>query len=106
MITINLSATGAKEAVARLREFLAANGISLKQTHAYEALAQTLGYANWNTLQALLNATASTESEVSQAATAFTDKQAARTDESSMEEQRAVEGVRKPSPSYSLNLRK
>jgi hypothetical protein len=43
MITINLSATGAKEAAARLREFLAANGISLKQTHGYEALAQTLG---------------------------------------------------------------
>jgi hypothetical protein len=31
MVTINLSATGAKEAAARLREFLAANGIGLKQ---------------------------------------------------------------------------
>ena len=55
MVTINLSAAGAKEAVARLREFLAADGINLKQTHAYEALARTLGYPNWNTLQALLN---------------------------------------------------
>lgn len=50
----SLSVTGAKEAVTRLREFLAAGGITLKQTNAYEALAQALGYANWNTLQALL----------------------------------------------------
>ena len=71
MVTINLSATGAKEAVARLREFLAANGISLKQTHAYEALAQTLGYANWNTLQALLNTTATPENEASPEAAAL-----------------------------------
>ena len=71
MITINLSATGAKEAVARLRQFLAANGISLKQTHAYEALAQTLGYANWNTLQALLNTTATPENEASPEAAAL-----------------------------------
>jgi hypothetical protein len=63
MITINLSATGAKEAVARLRQFLAANGISLEQTHAYEALAQTLGYANWNTLQALLSIFSGPENE-------------------------------------------
>lgn len=58
MVTITLSTAGAKKAAGRLREFLAADGIRLKQTHAYEALAQTLGYANWNTLQALLNATA------------------------------------------------
>ena len=54
MVTITLSAVGAKNAANRLREFLAADGIKLKQTHAYEALAQALGYANWNTLQALL----------------------------------------------------
>ena len=71
MVTINLSATGAKEAVARLREFLAASGISLKQTHAYEALAQTLGYANWNTLQALLNTTATPENKASPEAAAL-----------------------------------
>jgi hypothetical protein len=71
MVTINLSATGAKEAAARLREFLAANGISLKQTHAYEALAQTLGYANWNTLQALLNTTATPENKASPEAAAL-----------------------------------
>src|SRR5215471_2641696 len=65
MVTINLSAAGAKEAAARLREFLAANGVSLKQTHAYEALARTLGYANWNTLQALLSITAAPENEAS-----------------------------------------
>ena len=52
-----------KQTAFRLREFLAADGIGLKVTHAYEALAQTLGYANWNTLQALLNATALPESE-------------------------------------------
>jgi Clp amino terminal domain, pathogenicity island component/Glyoxalase superfamily protein len=102
MVTINLSATGAKEAVARRREFLAANGISLKQTHAYEALAQTLGYANWNTLQALLSATPLMESEASPAARALTDKQTAHTDESPMEERRAVEGARKPRLSPSL----
>ena len=55
MVTLTLSALAAKEAARRLREFLAAGGINLKQTHAYEALAQTLGYANWNTLQALLS---------------------------------------------------
>lgn len=58
MVTLTLSAAGAKNAASRLREFLAADGIHLKQTHAYEALAQVLGYANWNTLQALLNGTA------------------------------------------------
>ena len=31
MVTINLSATGAKEAVARLRQFLAADGINLNR---------------------------------------------------------------------------
>ena len=74
MITINLSATGAKESVARLREFLAADGINLKQTHAYEALAQTLGYANWNTLQALLNAAPSVDDQRRQTATALANK--------------------------------
>lgn len=59
MVTITLSAAGAKGAANRLREFLAIDGINLKQTHAYEALAQMLGYANWNTLQALLGATSS-----------------------------------------------
>src|SRR5262245_20927231 len=52
MVTITLSAAGAKNAANRLREFLAVDGIQLKQTNAYEALAQTLGYANWTTLQA------------------------------------------------------
>lgn len=55
MVTITMSAAGAKSAANRLREFLAADGVTLKQTHAYEALARVLGYANWNTLQALLN---------------------------------------------------
>ncbi len=61
MVTITLSAAGAKNAASRLRDFLATDGINLKQTHAYEALDQTLGYANWNTLQALLNGSSSPE---------------------------------------------
>jgi hypothetical protein len=61
MVTITLSAAGAKNAATRLRDFLATDGITLKHTHAYEALAQTLGYANWNTLQALLHGTPSPE---------------------------------------------
>lgn len=56
MVTITLSAAGAKNAAGRLRAFLAIDGINLKQTHAYEALAHALGYANWNTLQASLEA--------------------------------------------------
>jgi Glyoxalase superfamily protein len=70
MVTINLSAAGTKKAASRLREFLASVGIGLKQTHAYEALAQALGYANWNTLQAQLHPPAMPKSEASPHATA------------------------------------
>jgi hypothetical protein len=70
MVTITLSAAGTKKAASRLREFLATVGISLKHTHAYEALAQALGYANWNTLQAQLDSTAMPNSEASRYATA------------------------------------
>ena len=92
MITINLSAVGAKEAVARLREFLAADGINLKQTHAYEALARTLGYANWNTLQASLSATPLTEA-ASPAATVPADKHTTRTGEVVTEPRAAGKGL-------------
>jgi len=102
MVTINLSATGAKEAAARLREFLAADGVGLKQTHAYEALARTLGYANWNTLQALLNAAPLSESEPSPAAATPADTQAERTDEELAAEQRPVEKGRIPILSRNL----
>jgi len=78
MVTITLSAAGARKAANRLREFLAAGGINLKQTHAYEALARTLGYANWNTLQALLNETASPGAAAS---STLADQQAAPADE-------------------------
>ena len=95
MVTIHLSAAGAKEAVARLREFLAADGITLKQTHAYEALARTLGYANWNTLHALLSATPSTEREAAgPAATAPTGEQPARAGETTAEQGTAGKGQR------------
>ena len=70
MVTITLSAAGTKKAASRLREFLASVGISLKQTHAYEALAQALGYANWNTLQAQLDPAAMPKTEASPRATA------------------------------------
>jgi hypothetical protein len=76
MVTITLSAAGAKNAASRLRDFLATDGINLKQTHAYEALAQTLGYANWNTLQALLNGTSSPQIAESRAAKASGDSHA------------------------------
>jgi hypothetical protein len=72
MVTITLSTAGAKKAASRLREFLASVGIGLKQTHAYEALAQALGYANWNTLQAQLDSTAMPKSEASPHATTLT----------------------------------
>lgn len=78
MVTITLSAAGARTAAGRLREFLATDGIYLKQTHAYEALAQALGYANWNTLQALLNGTPPPKIEATSAAKAPADSHAAR----------------------------
>jgi hypothetical protein len=81
MVTITLSTVGAKNAANRLREFLAADGISLKQTRAYEALAQVLGYANWNTLQGLLNTTPSPAIAEYSGVKRSTNKHAARTAE-------------------------
>ena len=81
MVTITLSATGAKNAANRLREFLTADGINLKQTRAYEALAQALGYANWNTLHALLNGTPSPGVAEEPDAKSSTHTEAARTAE-------------------------
>ena len=79
MVTITLSAVGAKKAANRLREFLANDGINLKQTHAYEALAQVFGYANWNTLQASLTGTLHTEAEGNSAAKGSPDSHTAHT---------------------------
>jgi hypothetical protein len=50
MVAISLTHENAKEMANRLRQFLAAGGTSIKQTHAYEALAKSLGYRDWNTL--------------------------------------------------------
>lgn len=50
MVAISLTHDSAKEMANRLRQFLAAAGISIKQTHAYEALAKSFGYRDWNTL--------------------------------------------------------
>jgi Glyoxalase superfamily protein len=50
MVAISLTHDNAKDMANRLRQFLAAGGISIKQTHAYEALAKSLGYRDWNTL--------------------------------------------------------
>lgn len=47
-----------KAAARRLREHLAAQGITLKQTQALEALSVSLGAANWRTLRAKLDAPA------------------------------------------------
>lgn len=55
MVAISLSHESVKEMANRLRQFLAVGGTSIKQTHAYEALAKTLGYRDWNTLLGTLD---------------------------------------------------
>lgn len=50
MVAISLTQENVKEMANRLRQFLAAGGTSIKQTHAYEALAKAFGYRDWNTL--------------------------------------------------------
>lgn len=59
MVAISLTHDSAKEMANRLRQFLAAGGTSIKQTHAYEALAKSLGYRDWNTLLGVLESTGS-----------------------------------------------
>ena len=44
MVAISLTHDNVKEMASRLRQFLAAGGTSIKQTHAYEALAKAFGY--------------------------------------------------------------
>jgi multidrug efflux pump subunit AcrB len=70
MVAISLTHDSAKEMANRLRQFLAAGGISIKQTHAYEALAKSLGYRDWNTLLGALQASGSTSQDVAVGATA------------------------------------
>jgi hypothetical protein len=60
MVAISLTHDSAKEMANRLRQFLAAGGTSIKQTHAYEALAKSLGYRDWNTLLGALESSART----------------------------------------------
>jgi hypothetical protein len=50
----------------RLRQFLAASGTSIKQTHAYEALAKSLGYRDWNTLLGALQSTGSASQDTNE----------------------------------------
>jgi hypothetical protein len=52
-ITVTFDRESAQAAARRLQTFMSKgpNG-SFKLSHAYEAFAQTLGYANWNTLEA------------------------------------------------------
>lgn len=59
MVAISLTHETAREMANRLRQFLAAGGTSIKQTHAYEALAKSLGYRDWNTLAGALESTGS-----------------------------------------------
>lgn len=64
MVAISLTLESAKEMANRLRQFLAAGGTSIKQTHAYEALAKSLGYRDWNTLSGALQSTGSASQDV------------------------------------------
>lgn len=64
MVAISLTHENVKEMANRLRQFLAAGGTSIKQTHAYEALAKSLGYRDWNTLSAALQPTGSASQDV------------------------------------------
>lgn len=64
MVAISLTHENVKEMANRLRQFLAAGGTSIKQTHAYEALAKSLGYRDWNTLSGALQATGSASQDV------------------------------------------
>jgi hypothetical protein len=61
MVAITLTPDNAKDMAHRLRQFLAAGGTSIKQTHAYEALAKALGYRDWNTLAGALHGAAASE---------------------------------------------
>lgn len=70
MVAISLTHDSAREMANRLRQFLAAGGISIKQTHAYEALAKSLGYRDWNTLLGALQGSGSTSQDVTVDATA------------------------------------
>lgn len=58
MVAISLTHDNVKEMANRLRQFLAAGGTSIKQTHAYEALAKCFGYRDWNTLAGALQSPA------------------------------------------------
>jgi hypothetical protein len=64
MVAISLTHDSAKQMANRLREFLAAGGTSIKQTHAYEALAKSLGYRDWNTLLGALQSRGSASQDI------------------------------------------
>lgn len=64
MVAITLTHDSAKEMANRLRQFLAAGGTSIKQTHAYEALAKSLGYRDWNTLVGVLQSTGAASQDI------------------------------------------
>ena len=64
MVAISLTHDNVKEMANRLRQFLAAGGTSIKQTHAYEALAKSLGYRDWNTLLGVLESTGSASQDI------------------------------------------
>lgn len=53
-LNINLTRASVGEMAARLRDFLAAGGKPLRQNSALEAVARTLNFPNWNTLNAYL----------------------------------------------------
>lgn len=63
MVAINLSKDNVKNMNSRLRAFLREGGIELKNTNANEAVAQMLGYRNWNTLAPALEGPSSPAAE-------------------------------------------
>lgn len=54
MVDVLVTIDSAKDMAKRLRKFLEAGGFEIQHTHACEAVAQMLGYRNWNTLHGVL----------------------------------------------------
>lgn len=55
MVDVSVTTKTAKDMAKRLRKFLEAGGFEIQHTHACEAVAQMLGYRNWNTLHGTLD---------------------------------------------------
>lgn len=60
MVDVAVTIDSAKDMAKRLRKFLEAGGLDIQHTYACEAVAQMLGYRNWNTLHGVLGSAHST----------------------------------------------